>query len=72
MVLGEEGVPLERRDALKLPWHKARQHEHAAVLLDMATQAAVRCFWRGRPDLAKGLKLGAAAPVLEEIERGPG
>ncbi len=72
VLLGEDGVPLERRDALRLPWHEARQHEHAAVLLDMAAQAPVRCFWRGRPDLPKGLKLGAAAPVLEEIERGPG
>ena len=72
VLLGEDGVPLERRDALRLPWQKARRHEHAAVLLDMAAQVAVRCFWRGQPDLPKGLKLGAAAPVLEEIERGPG
>ena len=71
MVLGEDGVPLERRDALRLPWQEARQHEHAAVLLDMATQTAVRCLWRGRPDLPKGLKLGAAAPILDELERGP-
>ena len=71
MVLGEDGVPLERGPALRLPWHEARRHEHAAVLLDMATQVAVRCLWRGRPDLPKGLKLGAAAPVLEELERGP-
>ena len=71
MVLGEDGVPLERRDALKLPWQEARQHDHTAVLLDMATQVAVRCLWRGRPDLPKGLKLGAAAPILEELEHGP-
>ena len=72
MVLGEDGVPLERRDALKLPWQKARRHEHAAVLVDMRLQAPVRCLWRGRPDLPKGLKLGAAAPILDELERGPG
>ena len=71
VLLDKDGVPLERRDALKLPWQKARQHEHAAVLLDMAVQAPVRCFWRGRTDLAKGLKLGAAAPILAEIEHGP-
>ena len=71
VVLAEDGVPLERRDALKLPWHEARQHEHAAVLLNMATQVAVRCLWRGRPDLAKGLKLAAAAPILDELEQGP-
>ena len=44
----------------------------AAVLLDMAVQAAVRCLWCGRPDLPKGLKLGAAQSILEELERGPG
>ena len=71
MVLGEDGVPLERRDALRLPWQEARQHEHAAVLLDMAAQVAVCCFWCGRPDLPKGLKLSAAAPILEELEQGP-
>ena len=71
VLLGEDGVPLERRDAVRLPWQKARQHEHAAVLLDMTTQTAVRCLWRGRPDLPKGLKLGAAAPILAEIENGP-
>ena len=71
VLLDEDGTPLERGDALRLPWQEARRHEHAAVLLDMAAQVAVRCFWRGRPDLAKGLKLGAAAPILEELERGP-
>ena len=71
VVLGEDGLPLERGEALRLPWHKARRHVHAAVLVDMRLQAPVRCFWRGLPDLAKGLKLGAATAILAEIERGP-
>ena len=71
VLLAEDGRPLERRDALKLPWQEARRHEHAAVLLDMVVQAPVRCFWRGRPDLPKGLKLGAAEPILAELEHGP-
>ena len=71
VVLGEDGLPLECGEALGLPWHKARRHVHAAVLVDMRLQAPVRCLWRGLPDLAKGLKLGAAATILAEIERGP-
>ena len=47
------------------------EDEHAAVRLGMANQAAVRCLWRGRPDLPKGLKLSAATPILAEIEHGP-
>ncbi len=72
VVLGEDGRPLERgAAAVRLPWQEARRHEHAAVLTDMAVQAPVRCLWRGRPDLAKGLKLGQAAAILAEIEHGP-
>jgi hypothetical protein len=71
VLLAEDGTALERREALRLPWREARRHAHAAVLIDMATQEAVRCLWRGRPDLPKGLKLTAAAAVLEEIERDP-
>lgn len=71
VVLGEDGVPLDRSNAFRLPWREARRHAHAAVLIDITTQAPVRCLWRGRPDLPKGLKLAAAAGVLEEIEREP-
>ena len=71
VLLGEDGVPLERGPALRLSWQEARQHEHAAVLLDKAAQVAVCCVWCGRPDLPKGLKLSAAAPILEELEQGP-
>ena len=71
VLLDEDGRPLERREAVRLPWPEARRHAHAAVLTDMGTQTVVRCLWRGRPDLPKGLKLGAAAAILAEIEHGP-
>jgi hypothetical protein len=72
VVLAEDGVPLERGEVLKLPWREVHRQAHAAVLIDMATQVPVRCLWRGLPDLPKGLKLTAAAKILEEIERRPG
>ncbi len=71
VVLDEDGLPLERGPAVRLRWQEARRHEHAAVLTDMRVQAPVRCLWRGRPDLAKGLKLGQAAAILAEIEGEP-
>ena len=71
VMLGEDGVPLDRSDAFRLPWREARRRMHAAVLIDMATQQPVCCLWRGLPDLPKGLKHTKAAEVLEEIERKP-
>jgi hypothetical protein len=72
VVLGGDGTPLERGEALKLPWREARRHAHAAVLIDMIAQVPTCCLWRGLPDLPKGLKLAKAAAVLEQIERRPG
>jgi hypothetical protein len=71
VMLGEDGVPLDRSDAFRLPWREARQRVHAAVLTDMATQASVRCLWRGLPDLPKMLKHTKASELLEQIERKP-
>jgi hypothetical protein len=72
VVLGEDGAPLDRSDAFRLPWREAKQHVHAAVLTDMTEQVPVRCLWRGLPDLPKMLKHTWAGEILEEIERKPG
>jgi hypothetical protein len=71
VVLAEDGAPLERGEALRLPWREARRQAHAAVLIDMVAQVPTFCLWRGLPDLPKGLKLTAAAEILEEIECRP-
>lgn len=71
VVLAEDGAPLDRSDAFRLPWREARQQVHAAMLTDMVAQVPVRCLWRGRPDLPKGLKLAKAGETLKEIERKP-
>jgi hypothetical protein len=71
VMLGEDGAPLDRSDAFRLPWREARQRVHAAVLTDMVGQVPVRCLWRGLPDLPKMLKHTKAGAILEEIERQP-
>jgi hypothetical protein len=72
VMLAEDGAPLDRSDAFRLPWREARQRVHAAVLTDMIEQVPVRCLWRGLPDLPKGLKHTKAGEILEAIARQPG
>jgi hypothetical protein len=72
VMLGEDGAPLDRSDAFRLPWREARRQVHAAVLTDMVEQVPVRCLWRGLPDLPKMLKHTKAGEILEAIERKPG